>query len=276
MSKGKLLDKVHAKRLITSAVLLPLLIILIACGSKFYFFLFLLVIIFLSLKEFYDLVLPGEFWKEKILGIASGFILAWGVYLRNTDHFSGIVAVIFFSLFLFFLLSRRDLNSRVETMSRVWLGIFYIAFLLSYFALIREMDSGNSWIFFTLGVTFAGDTLSFYGGKYSGKHKLYPTISPGKTVEGSLWGIGGNLVVAFILKAVLFPQLLTCHCLILALAIGALGQIGDLCESMIKRAQGVKDSGGLLPGHGGILDRVDSLLFSAPFVYYYAKFILGG
>lgn len=167
------------------------------------------------------------------------------------------------------MLGRAQLDGVLQDLGTRMLGYIYGAVLPSYFVLIWRTPEGIRWIILTIAVTAVGDTAAYYAGSLWGRHKLRPRISPHKTVEGALAGLAGNLAGGLACAAALFPSRMTTAGLLLPLAIGVAGQLGDLCESMIKRAAGVKDSGGILPGHGGILDRLDSLLFSAPVVYYW-------
>lgn len=121
---------------------------------------------------------------------------------------------------------------------------------------------------------FAGDIGALYAGTYLGRHKLCPSVSPGKTIEGSLGGLAGNVVVGAAIKLIFFPRLLWGESILFFLILGVVGQIGDLYESEFKRAAGVKDSGVILPGHGGLLDRIDALLFALPVAYFFKKFML--
>ena len=123
--------------------------------------------------------------------------------------------------------------------------------------------SGSS----VLAIVFAGDISALYVGSAFGRHKLSPAVSPGKTIEGSLGGLAANLGVGCLIKLFFLPALNWPQTLLFCLMIGAAGQLGDLFESVLKRSSQVKDSGGLLPGHGGILDRIDALLFAAPIAY---------
>jgi phosphatidate cytidylyltransferase len=120
------------------------------------------------------------------------------------------------------------------------------------------------------------DTLAYYGGRAWGKRPLAPSLSSGKTVEGMYWGLGGSLLGALLGRLFMLPALGPVEVVVLGLAVGAACEAGDLAESLLKRSAGVKDSGWLLPGHGGILDRLDSLLFSAPLVYYGLLWAVGG
>ena len=124
------------------------------------------------------------------------------------------------------------------------------------------------WMLFALAVNWVGDTFAFYFGKNFGRHKLAPTISPGKSWEGTLASLASSLVLGYLFLHWKFPQVGAVQAIVLCLSANVVGQVGDLCESAIKRGAGVKDSGNLLPGHGGWLDRVDSSLFSVPVVYW--------
>jgi phosphatidate cytidylyltransferase len=160
-----------------------------------------------------------------------------------------------------------------ESLGRQFFGLFYLPFLLSFMILIRNLEQGLVWIFFLLAVVYAGDTGAYYTGRLLGRHPLAPGISPKKTREGSLGGLLANLVVAGVFQVTLLSQVGWIHILGAALGIGVVSQMGDLVESMVKRKAGVKDSGILFPGHGGFLDRVDSLLLPAPLLYFS---LLGG
>jgi phosphatidate cytidylyltransferase len=118
-----------------------------------------------------------------------------------------------------------------------------------------------------------GDTAAYYSGRTFGKRKLYPMVSPNKTIEGSLGGLVGSLAGVFIARATFFPQLSVVDSIALPVILGVLGQLGDLFESMLKRSFGVKDSGTIIPGHGGILDRLDSILFAAPAAFLYVHYV---
>jgi phosphatidate cytidylyltransferase len=153
-------------------------------------------------------------------------------------------------------------------------GLVYVPFLLGHLILIRDWNKGIIWAFFVLAVLFAGDTAAYYVGKAFGRHKLSPNISPGKTVEGALGGLAANLLVGLLFKTWWLPELPWSFCVGLVVLLGVVGQVGDLVESMLKRSVDSKDSGGVLPGHGGVLDRVDGLLFAAPALYYFKTYLL--
>lgn len=150
-------------------------------------------------------------------------------------------------------------------------GAVYIGFMFAYILLLRFIPGGFFYLFFALGVTWLNDSLAYFVGVNFGKHKLSPRISPQKTIEGSAGGFAGGMLAAILFgiyfKKPLLPLLVMAFLVVLA------GQFGDLVESIIKRNAGVKDSGTFLPGHGGVLDRLDSLLFTGPVVYYLATYL---
>ena len=149
----------------------------------------------------------------------------------------------------------------------IWLGLMYVPFLLGFLLLIRALPGGPAWMVYLLGMTWAVDAGGYFVGKGLGRHKMAPVLSPGKTWEGA---VGGGIAgVGFSLLAGRFlpgthPG---AEMWLIGLLLSVTGQVGDLAESVFKRQAGVKDSGHLLPGHGGMLDKVDSLLFNAPVLY---------
>ena len=148
-------------------------------------------------------------------------------------------------------------------------GMHYIGLTLSYLLVIRGLPEGALLIFFVVLVTWAGDTGAYVAGKSLGRHALAPAISPKKTYEGLAGGLVFACLLALIAREWFLPRLSPGDCLLLSLLLTAAGLAGDLAESAVKRSAGIKDSGALIPGHGGMLDRLDSLLFTAPVFYYY-------
>ncbi len=157
----------------------------------------------------------------------------------------------------------------------VLFGIFYIGYTLGHMLWLRNQHDGALLVFFVLLVTWAGDTAAYYAGTTWGSRPLAPQLSPNKTKEGLLGGLIVAPVIAWIGHLWFFPAVTALDCLILGLLLTVLGLAGDLSESALKRRAGVKDSGSLIPGHGGMLDRVDSLIFNVPVFYYYMAFLKG-
>lgn len=160
-------------------------------------------------------------------------------------------------------------------MKLVW-GTVYIGFLWPFVYLIRNVsfDRGGDYLLLLFGTLWLSDTLAMFGGKAFGKRKLAPTVSPNKTVAGFISGLCGGIIIGGILSFWRLEMIPVYHLLISGVLISFAGQIGDLVESMWKRAVGIKDSSGIIPGHGGILDRFDSLLFAAPVLYLYLSIFI--
>jgi phosphatidate cytidylyltransferase len=153
-------------------------------------------------------------------------------------------------------------------------GFLYVALLGQYFVALRWLDDGRAWVYLAAFTTFATDTGAYAVGRLLGRHKLAPRISPGKTVEGGLGGLVAGALAAVALNRLLGLDHADAAMLALGAGAAVAGQLGDLAESLIKRVAGVKDMGALLPGHGGILDRLDSLLFVVPLIYAAARWWL--
>jgi phosphatidate cytidylyltransferase len=220
--------------------------------------------------EFYRMALPGR----RTGGILASVVgAAFFISLVSTvlpAHLALAVTVLIFCLFS--LLRINDIKVAAGETALFLLGFLYIPLLLSHLVLLREVPLGVQWIFLLLVIVMAGDTAAFYVGSSLGKRKLYPLVSPNKSIEGMFGGLAGSVAGAFLARATFFPQLTPADCVATALLVGLLGQLGDLFESLLKRSCGVKDSGTIFPGHGGMLDRLDSVLFAAPTLYIYVKY----
>jgi phosphatidate cytidylyltransferase len=183
-----------------------------------------------------------------------------------------LVAVLMIA-FVDALLFETDLANAPRRVGLALLGTVYPGLLLSALVRIRQLDHGEWWIILTLAVTWLNDTSAYFAGRFFGKRKLYPRISPSKTWEGAIGGALGSIAGALIVQHFWIPALAPWGAALIGAGAAVLGPLGDLSESMLKRAFGAKDSGRLLPGHGGILDRIDALLFNAPFVLLCARFL---
>ena len=167
------------------------------------------------------------------------------------------------------LLSRSPLEQSLKDGALTLFGVLYLGLTLGTLSMTRLLPQGEWLIFFLLLVTWASDTGAYYVGTLFGRHRLAPRISPKKTVEGLVGGLIAAIIVGYVARWWFLPELSGLDCLILAILLTVTGLWGDLTESVMKRSAGMKDSGGILPGHGGMLDRLDSLLFAAPAFYYY-------
>jgi phosphatidate cytidylyltransferase len=186
----------------------------------------------------------------------------------------GVVALVFYAAWIDHLV-RRPLAEAPARSAHAVTGCLYGGLGLAPLAALRAGPDGLAWVIAALVITWANDTCAYFAGRAFGRHKLYPAVSPNKTWEGFAGGFVGSIGGLFIARLV-FPVLRPLDCVVLGVAGGLFGPLGDLCESMLKRAYGAKDSGVLIPGHGGILDRLDALLFNAPVVYVYVALIRYG
>ena len=246
-------------------------------AAAFWFFAIVVLIICLALFEYYKITI-GNDKIFLVTGTLLGAIVPVIIYLFEYKWFSGYLILAVFLIFTDSLFRHnlpapdrinQGLASVTTRIGAGVLGIIYIAFPISHLILIRDLEQGRFWLLFIVCIIAANDTFAYYVGKGFGKHKLSPGISPKKTVEGALGGLIGGGAVALIFRQIFLAYISLEEISLLAIFIGILGQFSDLFESLIKRSAGVKDSGSILPGHGGMLDRIDSLIFPSPFLYYY-------
>ncbi len=267
----------HFKRWITAIVALPLVMLLIYKGGTLLFAIFICMVCILALGEYFRIAFnKAERSKIRIFQISAfiiGPIIILAAYINSFDIILGLISL---NLIVSGLISLRYFKTNplvVELIARQVFGIIYIPLFLSCMVLIRNDVDGIAWIFFLLTLVFAGDTGAFYVGRLFGRHKLCPAVSPGKTIEGAIGGLAATLGAGFIFMNFFLKSLPLGPGILFFLSIGVVGQVGDLFESELKRYAGVKDSGSILPGHGGILDRIDALLFAAPVAYFFKEYI---
>lgn len=203
------------------------------------------------------------------LGMLAALSVAPAVFFCGTAALAPVMTGSVFVFFLFGMFRGREFRDTASDAAFKAMGLAYAALPFAFLPLIKSMREGELWILFLFAIIWANDTLAFAVGKSMGRHKLCPEISPKKTVEGAIGGLAGGAIAAFFLSFWIEGPLWIL--IAVSVALGIIGVIGDLSESVLKRAAGVKDSGALLPGHGGVLDRVDSLLFAIPALYFYLQ-----
>lgn len=268
------MESTHIKRWITGVIAAPLIVVLIIWGTKDLFALVITCITAVAVWEYNGMVFGGKEWCEKGEGILGALVLPASALLGNAALMTAAIPLLIMLFFMIFLYRYRIKAMPIDSLMKVVFGFVYISFLFSHIILVRNGPRGVYWIFFIIVMTFSSDIAAFYAGRMAGKHKLIPTISAGKTQEGALGAVAGAVIASTVYAVVFIPELTVVHAIIVGAMGSILGQMGDLCESVVKRVSGVKDSGVILPGHGGILDRLDSLLFVIPFVYYYKEMIV--
>ncbi len=266
---GVILKEISKKKILTGSLLVPPILFLIVVGPPAVLSLMVLLATFFGLREFYTLGLPNSKGIERLSGITLGLVLCFVIIQGDLKTILPFFALLLLLLSLLFLVRSQNLPSTTSTMGILLFGILYIGFLLPHVALIRYRAEGRVWVLFLIVTVWAGDIFAFLSGSLFGKHKLYPKISPNKTYEGLAGGMGGSILVALLYRLCFIPGMGMELCILVAVALSVLGQVGDFTESMLKRSAQVKDSGSLIPGHGGMLDRIDSFLFSAPFLHYF-------
>ncbi len=222
----------------------------------------------LALFEFYRLCFSDRS-HSWLIGIGLTGFAALILATHRPDIVVPTLLAIVVSIISVPLLSRSPLEQSLRDGAMTLFGVLYLGLTLSTLSMTRLLPSGEWLIFFLLLVTWASDTGAYLVGTLCGRHRLAPMISPKKTVEGLVGGLIGAIIVGYAARWWFLPELSGLDCLVLAILLTITGLWGDLTESAMKRSVGMKDSGGILPGHGGMLDRLDSLLFTAPFFYYY-------
>jgi phosphatidate cytidylyltransferase len=270
-------------RLLTALIAAPLFLWVLWLGDL-PFLTFLLVLILLALWEFHSLAEEGGHSSQTWWGILMGMFVAFafivsGVrpdapFASQAPAFALTAAGV---LSVFREMARRDKSVSMLRLGMTAAGLLIIVWPLSFLALLRELRGegplysiGRDATFFLVALIWVQDTTAWAVGKSFGKHRLAEVISPKKSWEGAVGGLAGAVLISVILRETVFPHLFgRVEAVVAALILGALAQASDLAESLVKRCFGVKDSSNLLPGHGGVLDRFDSFLFSTPFLYFY-------
>lgn len=261
---------------IVSAVLGIPLIIFISFMGRTALTIALSVVTLIGIREFYNVFRKKGLIPFDITGMVWGalIIIATGIMGKNTVDIVSI-ALIGCTMTCFFIMILKK-SARITELGITLLGIIYVALLLNILLQIYIGKSGEFFFWLVFVLAWSEDTTAYFVGINLGKHKLCPSISPKKSVEGALGGlmgsIIGSLVFGYTASVYYGVDFRPFFYVLLGVLGGSFAQLGDLSASLIKRYAGVKDYGNLIPGHGGILDRFDSILFTAPIVYYYIEF----
>ena len=259
------------RRVYAAFVFIPLFYAMVRYAPPLAFFALVAAAALLSVAEFYRLHFREEGLPAAVMTFGFG---ATALVLASFQCPGGIpdrtiVLAIVLGALLHRFCARRTVTQGLMDPTVVAFGPLYIGLCLGHLLLTRAMPEGEFLIFGLFLVTWAADTGAYYVGTSLGRHKLAPSISPNKTIEGAAGGLIVAIFAAFLAQVWFLPSLTNADCLAIACLLTIAGLLGDLAESAMKRGAGVKDSGSLIPGHGGMLDRLDSLLFTAPAFYYY-------
>lgn len=264
------------KRIYSALVFIPLFYLLTRHLPSIFFFTLILGVSFLAMWEFYGLNFSEEHRRQpSLIGLVCGGIVLSSLQWPDVIGFqTGIISIL--AVLIAYQVGIAPLSSQsFAHIPILCFGVLYISLTLGHFLMIRKFPDGPFLIFFVLLVTWGGDAAAYYVGKSFGSRPLAPILSPQKTIEGLLGGLIAAPLIAWCASLWFLPTFTMVDCLLLGVMLTLLGTIGDLSESAFKRQAGAKDSGRLIPGHGGFLDRIDSLLLTVPTFYYYMIFFKG-
>ncbi len=260
-----------ARRLLSTLVLLPLFLWMVMAGPVWLFGTVMVLVGALGQWEFTGMFTQAGVRTYRWLGLVGGAALTASFALPISERvaFTAVILAILVRGLL-----GGDVAQRAgwEPVAVTLFGVCYVNWLLGYAFWLRDLEHGVSWILLLVFVTWLGETAAYLVGSTLGRHKLAPVVSPRKTVEGAVAQLAVSPLTALAAQAWFFPELPVHSALVAGLILGLAGQAGDLIESAIKRSVGTKDTGHLIPGHGGVLDRIDSLLVNTPVLFYYATY----
>jgi phosphatidate cytidylyltransferase len=268
------------KRVAAGVLFIPAFIVVTRIG-RYAFLGFVDLVIVLGMLEFYGMMRKKGIQPYRGIGVLCGVTLSTYVFFH-----SGLYANFFLTFVVIALmgleLARKDSRLAVYHVSTTVFGVIYVAFLASHMLLLRELpnlvgkpyEMGASFVFFAFAVTWASDTGAFAVGSLIGRTPLLPRVSQKKTWEGALGGVAFAALAGWIASVTFAPYLDAPRAIGAGVLASMVGLLGDLFESVLKRDADVKDSSRTIPGHGGVLDRFDSLLFTVPLIYYFFKFVI--
>jgi phosphatidate cytidylyltransferase len=274
------------QRVLSAVVVVPILFASIWFGNP-WFSIVVAIAALLGVLEFYSMVSRRGWQPLTFFGTLWTLFFILNAYYTpkyasdNTYIFvtSGLIALAIALSLVWVLFLRSSVEKVMASWAASVAGIFYMGWLLSYWVLIMNSYGGawdgRDWVLLALFSTFAVDTTAYFIGRTWGRHKMAPTVSPGKTWEGAVGGLAGAIAAVIVLALLLDINISYSQMVILGVLIAVFAQLGDLAESKLKRSMGVKEAGNLIPGHGGILDRLDSIVFTGVVVYYCLRWFIG-
>lgn len=261
-------------RLLTAAVGIPIILWMLYLAPGWVFSAFAVLVAVVGGAELSGMTLKGARPLQIWLIFAAAAVTAVLTFSGRSD----VIVSLLFGLVvigaLAVLVWPDPLERAAGRMGWLIAGPLYVGGAVAAIAMLHHLDNGGSWVVLSMMLAWGSDTGGYFAGRAFGRHKLYPKVSPKKTVEGAIGGLAAVVGFAVGMKLFAIPELSWVHAVVLALLAGAVGQAGDLCISVIKRSTGVKDSGNIIPGHGGLLDRIDALMFTAVVTFLYTHWVL--
>ena len=264
------------KRILTAAVLLPVFILAVLAPQPAWFHLLVALGAALCAWEFQGLAGAYGARPQRVLGPLWALALLACALWPDLLDLSSVAAVGFTVIVLWTALQRLEMARYLPTVALTLFGGVYIGLFLGFLARLRTVEdgTGSKLIFLLAAIIWTGDSAAYYIGSRWGRHKLSPKVSPKKSWEGAAASVAGGILAASVCKLTFFPQLGWRDAAVLGVLLSVAGQLGDAFESLLKRGAGVKDSSAILPGHGGFLDRLDSIVFNGPILFYYHQVFL--
>ena len=259
-----------ARRVLSTVVLLPVFVWIVVGAPAWLFTVLIVGVGMLANWEFSRMFSRAGVPVLREAGLVGGGLVT--LAFVRPDRAGAALAVVILGLLVASLDGRGAGPARWQRVAITLLGVCYVNWLLGHTIALRALPDGVHWVLLLVWVTWVGETAAYTVGSLIGRHKLAPGISPGKTVEGAVAQLVFSLLAALTAGGWLFPGLRLRDAVVVGVLLGVLGQVGDLVESALKRSVGTKDTGQVIPGHGGILDRVDGLLFNAPALVYYVTY----
>jgi phosphatidate cytidylyltransferase len=266
-----------AIRLATAAVCVPVILGLLYRGPPWSFYLLVVAVALVGVREFLSMSHPGDAVAQAV-GVVVGAAASVAMFLHGDDVRTVVTVLVVAPMVgpLFTLIRLGAIETAALRACALGFGPLFVAVPLTLLALMRRTlgdEIGPGVVLLCLGLAWFADTSAYFAGRFLGRRKLYEAVSPKKTVAGAIGGLVGSVVWALLGSLWFLRSLPLAHAVPLAIVAGVLGQAGDLAESLLKRSTGIKDSGDIVPGHGGVLDRVDALLMTSVVVFLYTQWI---
>jgi len=263
-----------AVRLLTAAVAIPALLWMLFLAPAWVFSCFGVVAAAAGAVELAGMTLGGERLLSGWLVLATMAVTAVVVFTPSAEALLTLMVGLFVTGPLVILLRPAPLEKAGLRMGWLIAGPLYVGGAIGAIATLHHLERGGTWVVLAMALAWGSDTGGYFAGRAFGKHKLYELISPKKTIEGAIGGLAAVVAFGLVIGSQWLPGVPLWHVVVLSLLAGAVGQAGDLCVSVVKRSTGVKDSGFLIPGHGGLLDRIDALMFTAAVTLLYTHWAL--